>query len=314
MQIIWNVNTLPPSDNCVASLGTFDGVHLGHQTILAELKTSATRLQTRATMVTFEPHPQLVLNNPSRPPHEVLTTIEEKIEILSQLGLDRLVVANFSPAFADLEPERFVTEILLERLKMREIIIGHDHAFGKGRSGNLDLLQRMGAEHGFTVASVPPYRVEDEIVSSTRIRRHLQKGEIEMATAMLGRPYSINGLVVHGEGRGKGMGFPTINLRPLSPQKLVPRAGIYASRCYLEGRSYAAATYIGLKPTFAAADRVIETYIIDFDGQLYGQEVKVDFIAFIREDTRFASTNALVEQIKQDIIKSVEVLASQSSY
>ncbi len=314
MQIIWNINTLPPAESSVVTLGTFDGVHLGHQTILAELKTRANNLQARATMVTFEPHPQLVLNNPSRPPHEVLTTIEEKIEILNQLGLDRLVVANFSPAFAGLEPERFVTEILLERLKMREIIIGHDHAFGRARSGNLELLERMGAEQGFAVASLPPYRVEDEIVSSTKIRHYLQKGLMETATAMLGRSYSINGLVVHGEGRGRGMGFPTINLRPFSPYKLVPCAGIYASRCHLDGKCYAAATYIGKKPTFAAEERVIETYIIDFDGQLYGQEVRVDFIAFIREDTRFASTNALVEQIKQDINKSVEVLASQSSY
>jgi len=314
MQIIWNVNTLPPSTTSVVSLGTFDGVHLGHQTILDEVKKRAHKLHSKATMVTFEPHPQLVLNNPSRPPHEVLTTIEEKIEILNQLGLDRLVVANFSHIFAGLEPERFVTEILLERLRMREIIIGHDHAFGKARSGNLDLLQRMGAEHGFEVASLPPYRVDDEAISSTRIRHQLQKGQMEKASAMLGRPYSINGLVVHGEGRGTGLGFPTINLRPYSPHKLVPRSGIYASRCHLDGRSYDAATYVGLKPTFAADERVIETYIIDFNGQLYGQEVKIDFIAYIREDARFDSTQALVDQIKQDINKSVELLASHSSY
>jgi riboflavin kinase/FMN adenylyltransferase len=311
MQIIWNINTLPPADSSVVSLGTFDGVHYGHQTILNELKRRAQKSHAHATMITFEPHPQLVLNDSNRPQQEVLTTIEEKIEILNDLGLDRLVVANFSADFARMNPEQFVLDILLNKLRMQEIIIGHDHAFGKERSGNLALLQHLGAEHQFLVDSLPPYKVGEEIVSSTKIRHYLQQGNLAVAREMLGRAYSITGLVVHGEGRGTGMGFPTINLRPYSQYKLIPRPGIYASRTYLGGHPYGSVTYIGTKPTFAANDRVIETYILDFDGLLYGQEVKIEFIAYIREDAKFETRQALIEQIKLDINKSVELLASR---
>jgi riboflavin kinase / FMN adenylyltransferase len=310
MQIIWNINTLPPTDTSVVSLGTFDGVHCGHQSILSELQKRAQKAGARATMVTFEPHPQLVLPDMSRPPQEVLTTIEEKIEILNNLGLDRLVVAHFSPAFASMNPEQFVIDILLAKLRMQEIIIGHDHAFGKNRSGNLALLRHLGEEKGFLVDSLPPLKVRDEIVSSTRIRHCLQQGDPEAAAAMLGRYYSINGLVIHGEGQGTGMGFPTINLRPYSQYKLVPRPGIYISRTYLSGKPYSSVTYIGSKPTFDQFERVIETYIIDFEGHLYGQEVKIEFISFIREDAKFATTSALVEQIKKDIKIAVEFLSS----
>ncbi|HOT97215.1 MAG TPA: bifunctional riboflavin kinase/FAD synthetase [bacterium] len=310
MQIIWNIHTFPPSDSSVVSLGTFDGVHRGHQSILTELKRRAERAPAHATMITFEPHPQLVLQDPTRPQQEVLTTIEEKIEILSGLGLDRLVIAHFSPAFASMVPDRFVIDILLNKLHMREIIIGHDHAFGKGRSGNLALLQKLGEDHGFAVDSLPPLKYGEEIISSTRIRQALQEGDLELATQMLGRPYSINGLVMHGAGRGTGLGFPTINLKPYSQYKLVPRPGIYASRSRLGGRRYDSVTYIGQRPTFPDGERVIETYIIDFNAQLYGQEVNVELIAYIREDARFATATALIEQIKQDVAKSMELLSS----
>jgi len=309
MQIIWNINTFPPSDTSVVSLGTFDGVHRGHQVILGELKARAERARAHATMITFEPHPQLVLQDSGRPQQEVLTTIEEKIEILDDLGLDRLVIAHFSPTFASMGPERFVIDLLIAKLRMREIIIGHDHAFGKGRSGNLALLQKLGAEFGFVVDSLPPLKVGEEIISSTRIRHALQEGNLEVAGQMLGRPYSINGLVVHGAGRGTGLGYPTINLRPYSQYKLVPRPGIYASRTRLGGRSHNSVTYIGTRPTFSAQERVIETYLFDFDGHLYGQEATVEFIAYIREDAKFATTQALIEQIKQDVTKSMELLA-----
>ena len=314
MQIIWNINTLPPTDSSVLSLGTFDGVHCGHQAILSELQKRAQRTGAHATMITFEPHPQLVLPQPSRPAQEVLTTIEEKIEILNSLGLDRLVVAHFSPAFAGMNPEQFVTDILLEKLRMKEIIIGHDHAFGKDRSGNFSLLQRLGRERGFIVDSLPPLVVEGDIVSSTKIRHSLLQGDAKAAAAMLGRPYSISGLVIHGDGRGTGLGFPTINLRPYSQYKLVPRAGIYASRTYLGGKPYASVTYIGTRSTFNQTDRVIETYIINFEGQLYGQEVKIEFVAFIRDDAKFTASSELIDQIKNDIKISVELLSSQSSY
>lgn len=310
MQIIWNINTLPPGDSSVVSLGTFDGVHCGHQSILSELQKRAQRSRARATMVTFEPHPQLVLNDPARPHAGVLTTIEEKIEILNNLGLDRLVVAHFSPHLAGMKPEQFVEEVLLAKLRMQEIIIGHDHAFGKNRSGNLELLQRMAQERGFLVESLPPLEVAGEVVSSTKIRQALQRGEMNQVTAMLGRPYSINGLVIHGDGLGRGLGYPTVNLRPYSQYKLVPRPGIYASRTYLGGKPYQSATYIGTRPTFGIAERVIETHIIDFAGQLYGQEVRIEFVAFIREDIKFDSADALAEQIKQDVKTSANLLQS----
>ena len=314
MQIIWNINTLSPTDISVVSLGTFDGVHRGHQSILAELKKRAQRVHTHATMVTFEPHPQLVLQDSSRPSQEILTTIEEKIEILSNLGLDRLVIAHFSSDFARMNPEQFVIDILINKLRMKEMIIGHDHSFGKERSGNLQLLQNLAAQKDFAVDSLKPFKIGNEIVSSTKIRHHLQRGNLKAAAAMLGRPYSINGLVVHGHGAGTGMGFPTINLRPFSQYKLVPQPGIYASRTYWGDFSYASVTYIGIRPTFNTDERVIETYIIDFDGYLYGQEVRIEFIEFIREDIKFSSPHALIEQIKRDISKSTELLSNHPSY
>ncbi len=313
MQIIWNINTLTTTGASIVSLGTFDGVHRGHQAILQELQFRAQQTGACATMVTFEPHPQLVLQPMDRKTVGILTTIEEKIKILNDLGLDRLIVAHFSPAFAAMNPQFFVEEILLKKMRMQQIIIGHDHAFGINRSGNLDLLQKLAQKNGFTVDSLSPLQINDKIISSTLIREHLRSGDIGKANELLGRPYSISGMVVHGFGTGKSLGYPTINLRPYSQYKLIPCSGIYASRTSIAGHPYKSVTYIGTRPTYGHTERVIETYLLDFKNEVYGQEVDIEFIAYIRGDEKFASPADLVEQINKDIFKSMELLEQQPS-
>lgn len=313
MQIIWNINTLTTAGASIVSLGTFDGVHRGHQAILQELQLRAQQTGACATMVTFEPHPQLVLQPMDRKTVGILTTIEEKIKILNDLGLDRLVVAHFSPAFAEMNPHIFVEKILLRKLQMRQIIIGHDHAFGINRSGNLELLQKLAQINGFTVDSLSPLQLNGKIISSTLIREYLSGGDIDKANKLLGRPYSISGMVVHGHGTGKSLGYPTINLRPYSQYKLIPYSGIYASKTYIAGQPYKSVTYIGTRPTYGHTQRVIESYLLDFKNEVYGQEVDIEFIAYIRGDEKFASPEDLVKQISKDIYKSMELLEQQPS-
>ncbi len=313
MQIIWNINTLTPTGPSIISVGTFDGVHRGHQAILRELQNRAQHTGACATMVTFEPHPQLVLQNMERSAIGILTSIEEKIEILNGLGLDRLVVAHFSPSFAALHPQFFVEQILINKLQMKQIIIGHDHAFGNKRSGDLALLEELAQPAGFRVESLAPMCAAGEIISSTLIRKCLSTGEIDKATQLLGRPYSLNGMVVHGQGAGRRLGYPTINLRPFSQYKLIPGNGIYASKTYIGGQPYQSVTYIGTRPTYGQSERVIETYLLDFNKEVYGEEVNIEFIAYIRDDEKFTNPAELVQQISRDIYQSMELLAKQPS-
>ncbi len=290
---------LPSDRGAVATVGTFDGVHLGHWAVLQEIRARAEATGRRSVLVTFDPHPLRIV----RPEHAplLLTTPVEKKEILAESGLDWAVFISFTEALSRYEPRRFVEEILVGRLGVEELVIGYDHGFGRDRQGDPSTLQAIGRELGFSVDIVPPVSAEGEAVSSSRIRTLLLQGDVRGARVGLGRPYSIRGVVVRGEGRGRGLGFPTANLRLAERDKLVPPQGIYAVRGVLRSGTWPGALHLGPRPTFKGSPPSVELHLLDFDGDIYGEEVRVDFVEYLRGVEPFDSVEALVRQISQDV-------------
>lgn len=315
MELISDIQNYRAIGNSVLTVGTFDGIHLGHQKIIEQLKSIAANFDALSTLVTFEPHPQLVLKKSDRPGIKILTTRQEKIDILKSIGLERLVILEFNKEFAALSPRKFVQEILLQKLDMNHFIIGHDHAFGKDRQGNIKLLHEMGNTFNFTVDAVGPVQDGSQIISSTNIRNLLLKGDVELTSCFLGRDYKISGTVVKGYGRGKDLGFPTANIQPLTKNKLIPKIGIYATKLKIENIVYNSVTYIGNRPTFDLTEKVIEVHINDgFDKEIYNKTVELSFINFIRDDARFETTRQLVDQIKADKLESIRLLSNKKNF
>jgi riboflavin kinase/FMN adenylyltransferase len=260
-------------------------------------------------LVTFHPHPLRIVR-PDRAPL-LLTTPAEKKEILAETGLDYAVFLPFNHVLADYSPRRFVKEILLHRLGVQELVIGYDHGFGKGRSGDVLTLTEIGRELKFTVDVVSPILAGEEPVSSSKIRAALLRGEVERARAGLGRPYCIRGMVVRGEGRGRSLGFPTANLWVPANGKLIPPPGVYAVRAGLKHGLFGGAIHIGPRPTFRGSPPTIELHLMDFSGDLYGEEIRVEFIRYLRAVHPFASASALVDQLKADVDAARASLAGE---
>ncbi len=296
---------IPRDRGTVATVGTFDGVHRGHWTVLREIRERADASDRRSVLVTFDPHPLRIV----RPEHAplMLTTPVEKKEILAESGLDYAVFISFTKALSRYEPRRFVEEILVERLGVEELVIGYDHGFGRDREGDPETLRAIGVESGFTVDVVPPVSVGGAPVSSSRIRETLLQGQVADVIEPLGRPYSIRGIVVRGEGRGKGLGVPTANLRVMERDKLVPPEGIYAVRGVLRDGSYAGALHMGPRPTFKGSPPSVELHLLEFDRDIYGEEVRVDFIERLRDIEPFVGVDALLEQIRKDVDQAREI-------
>ncbi len=288
------------------TVGTFDGVHRGHWTVLQEIRRRAQETGRRSVLVTFDPHPLRIVR-PERAP-KLLTTPVEKKEILAETGLDYAVFISFTKALSRYDPRRFVEEILVERLGVGELVIGYDHGFGRDRSGDADTLKSIGAELGFDVSVVPPVQTTGDAVSSSRIRKAVSEARMEEARACLGRPYSLRGIVVRGDGRGRHLGFPTANLAVSNGDKLIPRQGIYAVRGVLRSGTYPGALHLGPRPTFKGSPPAIELHLIDFDGDLYGETVRVDFIRFLRDVRPFGTVASLVDQMKEDVEEARRVL------
>ena len=291
---------LPPDVRAtVVAVGTFDGVHRGHRDVLDRLASRARQLGHRSVLVTFEPHPLEVVN-PSAAPL-LLTVGEEKREVFAESGIDYLAVVPFTPSLARYSAEDFVTHVLRERFRMEYLLMGHDHGFGRNREGDVEVLQALGARDGFRVEVVPPVSLGDgRPISSTAIRRAIAGGDLERASYALGRPYALGGRIVPGASRGRGLGFPTINLAPPSPRKLLPPQGVYAVRVQTPGGAYGGMLNLGPRPTFGDSAVSIEAHLFDAAGDWYGAWVRVDFIARIRDTVRFESPQALIEQLRRD--------------
>ena len=291
---------LPPSvEATVVTVGTFDGVHCGHRDVLARLIGRASDSGRASVLVTFEPHPLEVLNPDAAPP--LLTTRAEKLDLLEPTGLDYVAVVPFTPEFARRSATEFVDDVLIGRFRMAELLVGHDHAFGRGREGDIALLRSLGASRGFAVDVVPPVSTATgEAVSSTLVRRAILDRDLDRARALLGRAYSARGRVVAGAARGRLLGYPTLNIEPDSGRKLLPPDGVYAVRVGGSRGEFDGMMNLGGRPTFGDDRRTLEAHLFDADGDFYGDRVDVAFVARLRDTVRFPDPEALVAQLHRD--------------
>lgn len=292
------------------TVGFFDGVHLGHRAILDELITDARAQSLRSVVLTFDTHPRHVLRE-TNAPIGLLTTPDEKVSLLSKTGVDLALVVHFDPSLAQMSPTDFVQIVLKGRIGMRKIVIGFNHGFGKGRMGDRETLIAMSRQLGFSVDVVNPTRVNDTIVSSTYLRNLVAEGRVAEASAGLGRFYSIRGVVIHGFGRGKRLHWPTANLGLIAPGKLSPRDGIYAGVARLGAESFPAAISIGYNPTFTEGKHSLEAHILDFDRDIYDEELELDFVDRIRSEKKFSSETDLSKQISDDVHAVRELLLAR---
>jgi riboflavin kinase/FMN adenylyltransferase len=295
------------SRETVVTVGSFDGVHLGHHAVLEEIAQRAEAAGRESVLVTFEPHPLEVVNPQAAPP--LLTTGPERREILAQTALDLAYFLRFDRQVAAMSPEEFVRDVLLDRCGMRELVIGHDHGFGRGRSGDVETLKHLGAVHGFEVDVVPPVDFGDQHVSSSRVRRAVAGGDLGSAARMLGRPYTVSGLVGHGDGRGRGLGVPTVNLADVPPQKLLPPDGVYAVEVEWRGGRTGGMMHQGPRPTFADGRRTLEANLFDFEGDLYGEWVRITWVKRLRDVEHFATVAQLQHQMDRDRADALAALA-----
>lgn len=290
----------------VITVGSFDGVHLGHRRVLEEIALRGRRTGRRSVLVTFEPHPMSVVNPHAAP--LLLTLPAERREILAQSELDAVVFLEFTRTLSQFTPEAFV-QLLRDRFGLEELVIGHDHGFGQGRTGDEHVLRRLGTEMGFAVDVVPPVEVDRRPASSTLIRRAIAGGDLTTARRQLGRPYALSGRVEPGAGRGRALGFRTINLASPDPRKLLPPDGVYAVWAeWTDGHS-AGMMHIGPRPTFGEATRSLETHLLDASPDLYGREVKISMVARLRDVLSFPSPEALSAQIARDMHAARAALA-----
>lgn len=298
---------LPPTVTAtVVTVGTFDGMHRGHRDVVQRLVDRASAAGLPSLLVTFDPHPLEVVNPAAAPP--LLTVREEKIEILAETGLDYVAVLPFTRRLADYSAEEFVELVLRGRFRMKELLIGYDHGFGRSRAGDVGVLRSLGRRDGFDVQVVEAVEAPDgHSISSTAIRRSVAGGDLEKAADSLGRLYSVGGTVVRGDQRGRQLGFPTVNV-PSPPRKLLPPEGVYAARVQTPRGTFGAMVNLGPRPTFGDSTAGIEAFLFDTDVDLYGAHIRIEFLARLRVTRKFSDAAALVEQIKRDEITARSAL------
>jgi riboflavin kinase/FMN adenylyltransferase len=290
------------------AIGVFDGVHLGHQAVISTSTGHATAVSGTPVVVTFDPHPEKILR-PDKAPH-LLTATPHKIALIRALGVRHLLIISFDKHFAATEPEDFVQQLVQHSEPLREICVGHEWSFGRNRRGNLQLLEKLGTQFDFKVVGIPPVSVNGEIVSSTTIRRAIEAGDLKKAATMLGREYTILGTVVHGDDMGKKIGFPTANLSAHSEQ--FPPNGVYFVETSFDGVLYSGVVNLGYRPTMSSSksDRILEVYLLDFDGDIYGKDLELRFIRYLRPEKKFENVDALVQQIERDVHQARELAAA----
>ncbi len=290
----------------VIAVGNFDGVHLGHGAIIKRAIDRSDALRAPCMAVTFDPHPQLVVGR--KPSLPILTPTVRKLELLSQFEIDAVLVIPFTDAFARIEAESFVKTTYVDTLDIQEIVVGYSHNFGRHGRGDRLLLDRLSARYGFAVHVVQPVQVEGSPVNSSQIRAVLSEGEIHDAERLLGHPYGITGTVVRGDGRGSALRFPTANLETHDPDVLIPKRGVYAVRVGLGERVLNGVMNIGVRPTFGQEVEHCEVHILDFEGDLYNQSIRVEFVERIRDEKRFETVEALKDQISKDVYTTYNML------
>lgn len=298
---IYTSDTIIFDSNTILTVGTFDGVHRGHQEIIKRLIDSAKELGGRAVIVTFEPHPQIVLQKPDREPIHLLSSIEERVELFEKFGVENVVIVPFSKEFSQISSENFVREFLCKKIGMKKILVGYDHLFGKDRTGNEALLRTLGEELGFDVERTDALSVGNETISSTKIRHALAESRLEDANNALGYPYFVEGLVVEGHRRGHTLGIPTANIKPKNPHKLLPDNGVYFVTSEIDGKTYYGMANIGLRPTFTNdVIPTLEVHYLFMDMNLYDRVVSVDFLKYIRGERKFDSVDLFLSQVVED--------------
>jgi riboflavin kinase/FMN adenylyltransferase len=295
-----------PFEKPCVTIGNFDGVHLGHQELFAEVVRRSNEKGGCSVVVTFDPHPLRVL----RPDGiKLISTVEQKIEQIHKAGIDHLLIIPFNREFAATTAEQFVSLVLLQRIGMNELVVGYDYAFGKGRSGNIAFLKEQGKFYDFPVHVVEALYLEGKLVSSTKIRQLVHEGRMMDARGLLGRPYQIRGIVQVGKKRGGAeIGYPTANLR-VNEDDLVPRIGVYVTQVICEGKCYGGVLNIGYNPTFEEKRLVAETHIFDFNKDIYGKPIKLNLLKFVRDERKFSSISELAAQISRDVVEARRILS-----
>lgn len=308
MQVIDNLSQANLSRPALVTVGAYDGIHIGHQHLLRRMATTASEQGYASVVVTFYPRPQAVLL--PHLPAQHLSTPAEKIALLEQLGLDLVAMLPFTMELARTSAAQFVRD-MLTHLHMRELWVGPDFALGRNREGSLPVLQQMGRDMGFEVRVIEPFSWEGELVSSTRIRQLLAQGKVRQAAILLGRYPSLSGLVASGAQRGRRVGFPTANIA-VFPQLIIPADGVYASFVWVNQLRHPAVTNIGVRPTFGAGERTVESYLFNYNGDLYGMHVKLELVEYLRPEIRFGDVNMLAAQIQADIARATDILGTST--
>lgn len=294
--------------NTVVTVGTFDGVHQGHRALMGAVVKKAKERNARSVVVTFDPHPREIIN-PGKEGIKLLTTLKERAEILEDLGIDVLMVIPFDRDFSLLSSEEFVRDVIYERVGVSEFVIGYDHHFGRDREGTIDTIKKLGKELGFDSYVVSKQEMGEVTISSTVIRRTLaEEGDVKQAAEYLNRNYLLNGIVMHGDERGRTIGYPTANLKPEHENKVIPRNGVYAVHVRVNGDWYGGMMNIGVRPTFGEDERTLEVNIFDFDEEIYGETIQVRFIDRIRDEIKFDGIQELKKQLAKDKRNSLEIL------
>jgi len=309
MRVFRDLDDLPVFKNAVVTIGTFDGVHLGHQKLIARINELAKQHDGESIIVTFHPHPRLVIN-PEDTTLKLLNTTEEKVDLLSHYHVDNVVVVPFSRDFSEQEAEEYISDFLVSCFHPAYIVIGYDHRFGRNRAGDFTLLEKCKAEYGYQLEAISKEMLDDIAISSTNIRHALQDGNVTIANELLGHHYTLSGIVVKGLQNGRKLGYPTANIQVANPNKLIPGTGIYAVKVHHADTVYNGMLSIGFNPTFEGKEQTVEVNILDFDKEIYGESLTLEFIQFMRHEKKFDSMDELIRAIDNDKVEIQKVLRS----
>lgn len=310
MKVVFSVDSINSDSKSVITVGTFDGFHLGHRKLFEKVNTLAEMNGYKSIVVTFDPHPRTVLKSVDND-IKLLSTTEEKLEIIGQCQINNVLVISFTKEFAGTSYEKFVSELLVKKLNLGILVIGHDHKFGKDRLGDEMRLKELAQTYKFGIEVVEPVYIENELISSTKIRNALLNGDIKKANKFLARNYSFKGKVVHGATRGRLLGFPTANILVNDKSKLIPQNGVYAVKCIVNGNENYGIMNIGFRPTFETGHNlVIEVHIFDFNFDIYDREIEIHFIDRLRDEKKFESKEELIYQIEKDKKKAIQIIGN----